>query len=93
MKEATRQYARQNDRVLCFKEDCLEDAEGETVSNALMYAKYKAWCADDERCYTPMGTTTFYKKLNKYYHRKDSNGYRCFLNVKLKQQDNTVTVK
>lgn len=93
VKEATRQYARQNDRVLCFKEDCLEDAEGETVSNALMYAKYKAWCADDERCYTPMGTTTFYKKLNKYYHRKDSNGYRCFLNVKLKQQDNTVTVK
>ena len=93
VKEATRQYARQNDRVLCFKEDCLEDAEGETVSNALMYAKYKAWCADDERCYTPMGTTTFYKKLGKYCHRKESHGFRGFADVTLKQQDNTITVK
>ncbi len=93
VREATRQYAKQNDRILCFKEDCLEDAEGETVSNALMYAKYKAWCADDERCYTPMGTTTFYKKLGKYCHRKESNGFRGFVDVRLKQQDNTIIVK
>ena len=93
VREATDKYARLNDRILCFKEDCLEDAEGETVSNALMYAKYKAWCADEERSYSPLGTTTFYKKMGKFYNRKDSNGYRGFVNVKIKQQDNTITIK
>lgn len=93
VREATKQYARINDRVLCFKEDCLEDAEGETVSNAVMYAKYKSWCADDERCYNPMGTSTFYKKLNKYYNRKESNGFRGFVNVKIKQSGNNVVIK
>jgi hypothetical protein len=71
----------------------LEDAEGETVSNALMYAKYKSWCADEERCYNPLGTTTFYKKLNKYYSRKDSHGFRGFADVKIKQSANTIVIK
>lgn len=93
VRKATQEYARINDRILCFKEDCLEDAEGETVSNALMYAKYKSWCADDERCYNPMGTTTFYKKLEKHYGRKNANGFRGFVDVKIKQSDNIVTIK
>lgn len=93
VREATRQYARMNDRILCFKEDCLEDAEGEQVSNALMYSKYKSWCADEERSYTPMGTTTFYKKLAKYYNRKESNGFRGFVDVKLKSSANAITIK
>lgn len=93
VREATQQYARVNDRVLCFKEDCLEDAEGERVSNALIYAKYKSWCADEERCYHPMGTTSFYKKLNKYYGRQDSNGFRGFVNVKIKDTHNSLVIK
>ena len=93
VRQATREYARLNDRILCFKEECLEGAEGETVSNALMYAKYKSWCADEERCYNPLGTTTFYKKLNKYYSRKDSHGFRGFVDVKIKQSANTITIK
>ena len=93
MVKATKDYARINDRILCFKEDCLEDAEGEQVSNALMYSKYKSWCADDERNYSPLGTTTFYKKLAKHYNRKDSNGFRGFTGVKIKQSDNFVTIK
>lgn len=91
--EATQQYAKINDRILCFKEDCLEDAEGETVSNALMYAKYKSWCADEERSYSPMGTSSFYKKLSKFYNRKDSNGFRGFVDVKLKSSGNVITIK
>ena len=91
--EATQQYAKINDRILCFKEDCLEDAEGETVSNALMYAKYKSWCADEERSYAPMGTSSFYKKLSKFYNRKDSNGFRGFVDVKLKSSGNAITIK
>lgn len=93
VKKATEEYARVNDRILCFKEDCLEDAEGEQVSNALMYSKYKSWCADEERSYNPMGTTTFYKKLAKYYARKDANGFRGFADVKIKQSDNAITIK
>ena len=93
VREATAQYAKLNDRILCFKEDCLEDAEGETVSNALMYAKYKAWCNDEERSYNPMGTSSFYKKLNKYYNRKESHGFRGFVNVRLKESNNTINIK
>ena len=93
VKTATQEYARINDRILCFKEDCLEDAEGETVSNALMYAKYKSWCADDERCYSPLGSTTFYKKLSKYYGRKNAHGFRGFNDVKIKQSDNAIIIK
>lgn len=93
VREATQQYARVNDRILCFKEDCLVDAEGETVSNALMYAKYKSWCADEERCYSPLGSTTFYKKLAKYYPRKDSNGFRGFVNVRIKSSGNSIVIK
>lgn len=93
VRQATLEYARINDRILCFKEDCLEDAEGETVSNALMYAKYKSWCADEERCYNPMGTTSFYKKLAKYYGRKDAHGFRGFVDVKIKQSNNLIQIK
>jgi putative DNA primase/helicase len=93
VREATLQYARTNDRILCFKEDCLEDAPGEKVSNALMYAQYKSWCADEERSYSPMGTTSFYKKLGKYYSRQDANGFRGFVNVKLKRQSDMVVIK
>lgn len=93
VRQATQEYARINDRILCFKEECLEDAEGEQVSNALMYAKYKSWCADEERCYSPLGTTTFYKKLAKYYNRKDSNGFRGFADVKIKQSNNMIEIK
>ena len=93
VREATRQYARINDRILSFKEDCLEDADGEQVSNGLMYAKYKSWCADEERCYNPLGSTTFYKKLSKYYGRKDAHGFRGFVNVKIKQPENMITIK
>lgn len=93
VKDATLQYSRQNDRILCFKEECLEDAEGEKVSNALMYSTYKAWCLDEERNYNPMGTTSFYKKLNKFYERKDSHGWRGFVGVKLKQPDTMINIK
>jgi putative DNA primase/helicase len=93
VRDATAEYARLNDRILCFKEDCLEYAEGETVSNALMYAKYKSWCADDERDYTPLGTTTFYKKIGKFYKRKDSNGFRGFVDVKVRHSDNNIVIK
>ena len=93
VREATERYARQNDRVLCFKEDCLEDALGERVSNAALYAKYKTWCADEERNYNPLGSTSFYKHLNRFYNRVDSNGFRGFDNVRLKKSDGMITLK
>jgi putative DNA primase/helicase len=84
VREATAKYARENDRILCFKEECLEDVPESTVSNAAMYACYKNWCSHDERDFTPLGTTSFYKQLARFYHRKDSNGFRGFVDVKIK---------
>lgn len=84
VRDATAKYARENDRILCFKEECLEDVPDSTVSNAAMYACYKNWCSDDERDFTPLGTTSFYKQLARFYHRKDSNGFRGFVDVKIK---------
>lgn len=91
--DATSEYARQNDRVLCFKEECLEDAPGERVSNTLLYARYKTWCNDEERNYNPLGTSSFYKSLNRFYPRKDSNGFRGFVDVKVKDSDKTIVLK
>ena len=84
VREATTRYARINDRILCFKEDCLEDAPGERVSNGLLYSKYKEWCDDEERGYNPLGSTTFYGELERFYNRTKANGVRCFLDVRLK---------
>ena len=84
IREATARYARINDRILCFKEDCLEDAPGERVSNGLLYSKYKEWCEDEDRGYNPLGSTTFYGELERFYHRLKSNGTWCFTDVRLK---------
>ncbi len=93
VREATANYARQNDRVLCFKEDCVVDAPGERVSNGALYAKYKAWCMDEERSYTPLGTTSFYKQFAKFYRKVDANGFRGFADVKLKMSEGMVEIK
>ena len=93
MREATANYARQNDRVLCFKEDCLEDAPGERVSNAAMYAKYKTWCMDEERSYTPLGTTSFYKHMSRFYPKTDSHGFRGFVDVRFKKPEGMLEIK
>ena len=84
VREATARYARINDRILCFKEDCLEDAPGERVSNGLLYAKYKEWCEDDERGYNPLGSTSFYTEMDRFYKRVRQNNARCFDGVRLK---------
>ena len=87
VKEATARYARINDRILCFKEDCLEDAPGERVSNGLLYSKYKEWCEDEERGYNPKGSTTFYAELERFYERGRSNTCRYFSGVRLKADE------
>jgi putative DNA primase/helicase len=85
VREATARYARLNDRILCFKEDCLEDAPGERVSNGLLYSKYKEWCEDEEREYNPLGSTTFYTELERFYKRGRSSTLRFFADVRLKE--------
>ena len=87
VREATARYARINDRILCFKEDCLEDAPGERVSNGLLYSKYKEWCDDEEREYTPLGSTTFYTELERFYERGRTKSFRYFSGVKLKMDE------
>ena len=84
VKEATARYARINDRILCFKEDCLEDAPGERVSNGLLYSKYKEWCDDEEREYNPVGSTTFYQGMERFYKRSRSMSVGYFNGVRLK---------
>ncbi len=93
VREATANYARQNDRILCFTEDCLEEAPGERVSNAAVYAKYKSWCSDDEREYNPLGSTSFYKQMARFYQRIDAHGFRGFADVKLKMPEGTIEIK
>ena len=85
VREATARYARLNDRILCFKEDCLEDAPGERVSNGLLYSKYKKWCEDEERGYNPLGSTTFYTELERFYKRGRSSTLRFFADVRLRE--------
>ena len=84
VREATARYARINDRILCFKEDCLEDAPGEKVSRGLMYSKYKEWCDDEERDFTPLGTVSFYNEMERFYKQGRSSTGRYFVDVKLK---------
>ena len=84
VRDATMRYARINDRILCFKEDCLEDAPGERVSNGLLYAKYKEWCDDEERGYNPLGSTTFYAQMERFYKRMRSMSVGYFVDVRLK---------
>ena len=87
VREATVRYARINDRILCFKEDCLEDAPGERVSRGLLYSKYKEWCEDEERDYTPLGTTSFYCAMERFYKQgrtSTPSTIRYFKDVKLK---------
>ena len=84
IREATARYARINDRILCFKEDCLEDAPGERVSNGLLYSKYKEWCEDEERNYNPLGSTTFYTEMERFYKRSRSHSIGYFNGVRLK---------
>ena len=84
VREATARYARINDRILCFKEDCLEDAPGERVSNGLLYSKYKEWCDDEERGYNPLGSTTFYAQMERFYKRMRSMSVGYFVDVRLK---------
>lgn len=84
VREATARYARINDRILCFKEDCLEDAPGEKVSRGLMYSKYKEWCEDDEQNFNALGTITFYSEMERFYKQGRSSTGRYFVGVKLK---------
>ena len=87
VREATARYARINDRILCFKEDCLEDAPGERVSRGLMYSKYKEWCDDEERDYTPLGTSSFYTEMERFYKQGRTSSpstLRYFADVRLK---------
>ena len=84
VREATARYARINDRILCFKEDCLEDAAGEKVSRGLLYSKYKEWCEDEERNYTALGTTSFYNEMERFYKQGRVSSGRFFVDVKLK---------
>ena len=85
VREATTRYARINDRILCFKEDCLEDAPGEKISRGLMYSKYKEWCEDEERDFNALGTTSFYAELERFYKQGRSSTGRFFVDVKLKE--------
>ena len=87
IREATARYARINDRILCFKEDCLEDAPGERVSRGLLYSKYKEWCDDEERGYNPLGSSSFYTEMERFYKQgrtSTPSTLRYFANVKLK---------
>ena len=85
IREATARYARINDRILCFKEDCLEDAPGEKISRGLLYSKYKEWCEDEEQNFNALGTISFYAEMERFYKQGRSSTGRFFVGVKLKE--------
>jgi hypothetical protein len=58
-----------------------------------MSAKYKAWCMDEERSYTPLGTTSFYKQIGRFYPKKESHGFRGYVDVKLKKPEGMLEIK
>ena len=91
--DATEEYSRMNDTVLCFKLDCLEKSDTEFVSNTALYTAYKKWCDDAEREYKPLGSKTFYKNLDRFYSRHVRNGVYGFIDVKLKNNKQDVIIK
>lgn len=91
--DATAEYSRMNDTVLCFKLDCLEDADNDFTSNTALYSAYKKWCDDAEREYRPLGSKTFYKNLDRFYSRHVRQGVYGFRDVKLKNNKQDVIIK
>lgn len=85
VKDATKKYQESCDRVYCFTLECLEKDIGNRISNQVMYSKYKEWCADGEREYKPLGTTSFYNALERFYPKYYSHGVRGFEDVKFRE--------
>lgn len=91
--DATKDYARMNDTVLCFTLDCLEKADNEFTSNTAIYTAYKKWCDDAEREYNYLGSKTFYKNMRRFYSPHVRNGITGFIGVKLKNNVNDIVIK
>ena len=90
--DATQDYARMNDTVLCFTQDCLEKSDNEFVSNTALYTAYKKWCDDAEREYNYLGSKTFYKHMRRFYSPHVRNGINGFIGAKLKNDPTTVKI-
>lgn len=88
--DATEEYARMNDTVLCFTLDCLEKADNEFVSNTQLYTAYKKWCDDAEREYNYLGSKTFYKNMRRFYSPHKRTGINGFIGARLKNDPNSV---
>lgn len=84
--EATKAYARRNDRPLCFFEDCCEPCSNNKVSRFEMRKAYEQWCDDDERSYKKLGKNKFYEQMRRFLlEYDDGNGNRGYKDVRLKK--------
>lgn len=94
--EATRHYESINDRIGNFIGDCIEECSTGFVRNKTLYATYKAWCADEERDYRPLGSTSFYKEMEKHFERMkqrtDDGQVHGFVGISLREEHGTVRI-
>ena len=57
VRAATKNYARSNDKMSLFMEECLERAPGERTRTSDIYRRYQGWCQENGFC--PENTTNF----------------------------------
>lgn len=74
--DATENYRTKNDRIGRFiDERCIKDDKARTQRGQL-YQLYRAWCANADNKFRPIGSTTFYDELAiRGYEAKKIRGY------------------
>lgn len=82
--DATNNYAKQSNPVLCFIDDCLNVEDGAELERKTAYDAYTKWCSSCNPQKIPMGSATFYKRMAQHFRIQDSNGFRRFIGVELK---------
>ncbi|MEA4973656.1 MAG: phage/plasmid primase, P4 family [Candidatus Metalachnospira sp.] len=64
VKDATKAYAHESDKITLFKEDCLELNQGHEEKTASVYNEYKSWCSQNG-CY-PENSRNFNQALKTF---------------------------
>ena len=65
VREATKRYREQSDRLMMFRNQCLKNETGQELRAQSIYSRYKDWCADNGYKYE--NATNFRKKMEQFY--------------------------
>lgn len=77
---ATQEYRSEMDRIQQFADDCLEPDASSALQASVVYACYKAWCAEQGDRY-PVGGPKFSGELKKRYPGRKTAAYNEYTGV------------